>query len=244
MADLASPSMQVCKSCGRAKPCGGDCTRDREAREWMARFAPEALSDLPSEFSTSRILGGNHERTDRGEAVDHLRRHVVKRAEHMELRHHLDVVTLRLQAIVRAQQAMATERERLELHARVLSLRTDGDGMELKEIAAAIGLRSHSSVSTILTEIKVEAQGRAKGEAIAVPCRCGRQGCMVVAHGTGRRAFRTRKCQDFVSNRRFVERRKLRRTHAAHGAPTPAACGEGAALLDFPTLRPPVSEAH
>ena len=67
---------------------------------------------------------------------------------------------LRAVNAARATRSLDVERRRLEKQRIVLSMTLYGAGAEQVEIAAALGLRSHSSISVMLERIREEAMGR------------------------------------------------------------------------------------
>lgn len=177
---------------------------EKEASRWTKA----AGVTLPLD-TTARFLGGNHERTDRGDPQEHLARAHRGRRESMELRHYLEILVTRLEAMRNAENVASTERPKLDLHARVLAMHLEGKS--LLEISEALGRRSHSYASELLTEIRAEAGARfSQRGSVAVPCKCGRPGCIVMTFaGTGRpRQYATKQCAGLARWRRWRLRRR------------------------------------
>lgn len=197
----------------------GGVDRDRALDKAADAWARAQGARLPSETDTARLLGGNHERRDRGPPAEHLARLHRRRLEALGMRHYLDIIEARLRAIYAAQRAMTSERARLETHRVVLSMRLQGDGAELPEIAAALGYKSHTSAGDLLEEIRVEAAARyVQRGSVAVPCRCGTPGCVVIGHaGTGRPRLYKPGCDRLADNARRAARRRVSRTDDRRG---------------------------
>lgn len=220
-----------CRSCGRPFPCR-DCLSDRDADRWAAANAPGVA--VPKE-NDRRLLGGNLDRTDRGDPQDQLRALDAKRRGALELRHYLDIIEARLEVIQRAGVALEGERKHHEIRRVVLAL--DLAGVDQREIATQVGFGGHSSVSELLTKIRAEATERyAQRVVVSTPCRCGRAGCVVTRHaGTGRPRAWNPKCREMAKwakdgKVRLARSRRRRRgfgvsigVSATGGQPTPAA---------------------
>ena len=178
-----------CPTCGKTRPCACD------AAEWRADKAASAFAAVLGEriplATDGRLLGGNLERSDRGDPQDRLRRLDANRQERRELEIQREMIALRAAAI----RATLTELDGLDRDAKILQLLLAG--VELHEIARSFGVVSHSWVSKHLDRIRAEATSRTDRPALPItPCACGcGRPVLPRAEGRGRhRRYATQKC--------------------------------------------------
>lgn len=193
----------------RCQTCAPRRCRCRELDRLADQWAREHGAKLPSEADTGRLLGDSFVKADQLKVLED------RRGGAREIRAYFELIESRLRALDFQSHAGADERRRLELQAKLLHMRYDGDGMDETAIARAFGKRSHSWASERLVEIHAEANERLRNAGVvAVGCKRPRCGRVITRFtGTGRPPkYCSEKCQRADTERRRRVRRRVARS--------------------------------
>jgi hypothetical protein len=145
------------------------------------------------------------------------------------LRHALDLVRCRVRALRHALEVLPTELARRLNEERVLALAFDGDGLDQRGIAAAMGAPGRQWVNRIMAGIKAEASSPHAALTLAARCgRCGAEFPQRISEVGGRpRRFCKKSCGDAFKasawryRKRYLYRSKATRRRIpspTHGA--------------------------
>jgi hypothetical protein len=131
------------------------------------------------------------------------------------MRNYRELARLRAAEIARLLATLPAELARLERHVKFVDLLLDGDGMDMYQIAAAFGRKSHSSASALRAEVENAARV-ALGKAQNIGQKCERPRCMQtvarLAAGGGRPARYC--CDQCATEHRQAMWRQTRRVGA------------------------------